>query len=379
MRILQVIEFFTPKMGGSVQVAYQIARHLSKRGHEVTVCSSDYGREEAAFSDVPFEAVLLPTAFSRWGFYVTPVLIRWARQHLRKFDVIHLHNVRTFQNLIVSAFARRYGIPYVLSAHGSLPVIVQRKVAKRVYDLLFGRRLIAGASRLIAVSPVEMEQYAAWGVDPDRIAMIPNGLDLDDFSHLPPRGEFRRRLGIPDSVKIVLFLGRLHRVKGLTHLIQAFAWLRTRLGDCILVIAGPDDGELARLRTLANGLGLREQVMFVGPVYGEEKLAAYVDADVLASPAAYEIFGLVPFEALMCGTPVVVADGCGSGHLVRRAQAGCVVPYGDVEALGEALLKMVTDGKEANKMIQAGQEYIREHLDWQAILNRLEEVYIAVV
>jgi len=291
------------------------------------------------------------------------------------FDVIHMHIMRTFQNAVVHHFAVRFNIPYVLSAHGTLPIIVQRKLAKRAYDCLFGRRLITGASRLIAVSPVEVEQYVAWGVAPERITMIPNGLDLGEFSNLPPRGMFRNRLGIPDGTRIVLFLGRLHRRKGLAYLVQAFARLRVQLPDCLLVIAGPDDGELGRLQALAGRLRLRERVWFTGPLYGEDKLAAFVDADVLASPAVYEIFGLVPFEALMCGTPVVVTDDCGSGQLIGEAQAGYLVSYGDVEGLAAALLQALMNREEAIRKVTAGQAYIRERLDWDVVVTGLERLY----
>ena len=382
MRILQVIPFFTPQMGGSAYIVYQYSRHLSERGHKVTVWASDYASGKSEFSKGSFKKALFPTRPSwvpRWGFYPTPALIPWARDHITEFDVIHMHTVRTFQNLVVRHFAVRYGIPYVLSAHGTLPIIVERKLAKRVYDLLFGQALLAGATRLVAVSPVEVEQYQRAGVEEERIRMIYNGLDLEEFSCLPPWGTFRSRLGIAEGTKVVLFLGRLHKRKGINYLIEAFARLQVQESNSLLVIAGPDDGELAKLQALAEGLGLQDQVWFVGPLYGEDKLAAYVDADVLASPAVYEIFGLVPFEALMCGTPVVVTDDCGAGQLISEAQAGYLVPYGDVEALAEALLGALTNREEAMRKVKAGQEYIRRRLDWNVIVGELEKTYMEVL
>ena len=114
MRILQVIEFFSPKMGGSAQVAFQISRHLAQRGHDLSVWASDYGSREVRFPEEDFETHLFHTLFARWGFYLTPNLVSWARDHLQEFDIIHMHNVRTFQNIVVSYYARRFGIPYVL-------------------------------------------------------------------------------------------------------------------------------------------------------------------------------------------------------------------------------------------------------------------------
>ncbi len=366
-------------MGGSAQVVYQIARHLGKKGHAVTVVAGDYRYREKGFPEDNFQLILLRSLISQKGAYFTPSLITWARKHVAEFDVIHMHEFRTFQNAVVHHFAIRYGIPYLLSAHGTLPIILERKWFKQAYDLLFGRALLASASRLVAVSPVEVEQYRQAGVEEQRVRVICNGLDLEEFSPLPPRGTFRRRWGISEEDRVVLFLGRLHRIKGIHYLIEACAWLRARKDNLLLVIAGPDEGEQGKLEVMVEKLGLQDGVRFVGPLYGEDKLAAYVDADVLASPAMYEIFGLVPFEALMCGTPVVVTDDCGTGQLIGEAQAGYRVPYGDVEALAEALLRALTNREEALQMVAAGQRYIRERLDWRMVVSDLTEVYEEVL
>lgn len=359
-------------------MAYQAARHLVRRGHQVTVWSSDFGQEDVRFPDLCFEVKLFPCAFARWGFYPTPALVSWARDHVAEFDVIHLHNLRTFQNVVVAGAARRAGVPYILSAHGSLPHIVERKGAKWAFDLLFGRGILDGAQRLVAVSPSEVEQYRQSGVEPERMALILNGLDLDEFAQPPPPGLFRKRLGLPPDAKLIFFLGRIHRRKGLDHLVSAFTSVYAAIPEARLVIAGPDDGDLARLRGMADAQGLNGRVLFPGPLYDEDRLSAMVDADILASPAAHEVFGLVPFEALLCGTPVVVAGECGSGQLIDDAQAGCTVPYGDVEALIKALLSILSDPAIARQKVASGQALVRGTLNWAVAAGRLESLYNSV-
>ncbi len=379
MRILQVIPFFTPQMGGSAQAAYQMSRHLAARGHEITVVTSDFSLKESCFEDISFQVIYLPAVLAGFGFYLTPQLVQWSRENVASFDVIHMHTVRTYQNAVVGHFARKFGVPYLVSAHGTLPVIVQRKLPKRIYDLIFGKALLRGASRLVAVSPVEVEQYRQFGIEEERIRIIYNGLDLAEFSSLPPRGRLRSKLGIAASAKVVLYLGRLHKRKGIDKLIEAFARLRAEDGAYRLLIAGPDEGELSRLQSLAKRLGVHEQVRFLGPLYGMEKLAAYVDADVLASPAVYEIFGLVPFEALLCGTPVVVTNDCGSGQIIAEAKAGYLVPYADIEALKAAIDCMLTNREKASRQVRAGQEYIRGRLTWNTVIDDLEGLFREIV
>lgn len=210
--------------------------------------------------------------------------------------------------------------------------------------------------------------------------MIPNGLDLDEFVQLPAPGTFRQRVGIPADVKLVLSLGRIHRIKGLDLLIEAFGRLQETTVDAVLVIAGPDDdGELARLHTFAAKRGLHSRVQFPGPLYGVDRLAALVDADLVVAPSAYEIFGLVPFEALMCGTPVIISGDSGASRLLQGNEAVYCVPYGDASTLVPMLHQILIDGDMTQRKVQIGQEFARAMLDWQAIAGRLEELYDSLV
>jgi glycosyltransferase involved in cell wall biosynthesis len=378
MRILQVAPFFSPRLGGSPQVVYQISKELSNRGHSVTVLAGDYGINDAAFPIEPYKTVIIPSIISKWGFYFTPGMIRWCHNHLQEFDILHLHEARTFQNIVVRWFATRYKIPFVLSAHGTLPIIVQRQSLKRVYDILFGRNNLKFARYLVAVSPIEALQYKQVGIDQNRIRTIYNGINLKEFLDLPAKGTFRSTtLNLNEDYKIILYLGRLHRRKGINFLIESLQNLKINenIHKFVLVIVGPDEGELFNLQALTHKLRLQDYVRFIGPLYGKERLAALRDSDVLAYPAVYEIFGLVPFEALMCGTPIIVADDCGLGQLIKEADAGFLVPYGDVSALANSLHYILVNPEKAKQKVITGQEFIRAHLDWNNIVGELDDLY----
>jgi glycosyltransferase involved in cell wall biosynthesis len=376
MRILQVIEFLTPQMGGSPMVAYQISRHLAQRGHEVTVVTSDFG--ESRFPSSSFQVIFHPNLIARWGFYVTPGLVQWSRDNLQTYEAIHLHTARTFQNIIVSHYAQQYKMPYLLQAHGTLPVFDARKAAKRLYDIFFGRRVIAGAHSMIAVSPLEKEQYLRYGVPAEKISLIPNGLDLKEFSHLPAKGSYRLANNIAEGTVVILSVGRIHTLKGLSHLIVAFARLHEFHPESLLIIAGPDEGDQSRLERLAANLQIQGSIWFPGPLYGVQKLAAMVDADVVTSTSYYEIFGLVPFEALLCGTPVLVSQEIASGKLIAEVNAGYLAPYGNEEALCNSLMHILNNPEEAHMRVASGQAYVRQHLDWQVIIGQIERLYSAL-
>jgi glycosyltransferase involved in cell wall biosynthesis len=375
LRILQVIPFFSPQMGGSAEVAYQISKHLSQRGHAVTVVTSDYARKNSRYEAEGVQVVEIPNWLAGFGFYLNPGLIAWARQNLRAFDVIHLHTVRTFQNAVVAYYAHKYHIPYLLSAHGTLPVIIERQLPKRLFDLAAGNNILKHAAGFHAVSEVEVEQYRAHKLPADKIHRIYNGLDLGAFEHLPEPGLFRRTLNIPTGSKLILHLGRIHKLKGIDEIIHAFHRLLQQQPDTYLVIAGPDEGEQRILENLVKSLQLDGKVIFIGGVYGKEKLGLLQEADLVVAGGAYEIFGLVPFEALLCGTPVVVGTHLGSGRLIEKARIGWLYESRNVADLARKMAEALADPETCAQMVPRGQAFIQQNLDWEQCTVQVIQMY----
>ncbi len=384
MKILQVIPYFYPawSYGGPPRNAYGLCRELAKRGHKVTVFTTDAldGRNRIKEIRETADGIEI-RRFRNWSNYVafrhriflSPGMIGAMRHNLQNYDVIHLNEFRTLQNLLAHRYARQKDIPYIVQARGSLVNVLAKQRLKSLYDLIGGRSLLRDAKRLIAVAPLEAVQYMRYGVGAEKIDIIPNGIDLMEFNNLPLKGSFRQKHGLETKNKIILFLGRLHRIKGLDLLVNAFDGITRDFSDARLVIAGSDDGYLPSLKSLVSKLKLEEKVIFTGPIYGEQKLAAYVDADVCALTSSYEIFGITIFESLACGTPVVVTDRCGIADIIKD-KAGLVVPY-DTAILKEALRQMLGDDKKRQKLGWAGQALVHEKYGWGAIAEQVECVY----
>jgi len=385
MRILQMNPAFYPAMayGGTVEVAYQLSRELARRGHQVTVYTSDtldkYHRQRSKISEIDGIRVYYFRNFSNalaWHRLIfTPGMLLQLRKEARNFDVIHLHGSRNFQNIVVHHYAKKYGIPYVLQAHGSLPRIMAKQRLKRVFDVLWGYRILSDAAKVIAVTQMEVEQYKSMGVSEDKIEIVPNGIDLTEFDNLPQRGEFRRKHGLDDSQKIVLYLGRIHKIKGLDLLAMAFDELAKEIDNIKLVIVGPDDGYLPALKELISELGIEELVLLTGPLYGEDKLTAYVDADVYVLPSVYETFPVAVLEAGACGTPVIVTDRCGIADVID-GQAGLAVPYNE-EQLSSAILRMLSDNTMSREFSEKGSLLVREQFNWEKIAEQIENLYLS--
>jgi len=385
MKILQVIPYFVPawSYGGPVPAVYNLSKELVKKGHEVTVYTTDAleaknrireAEEIIDGIDVRRFKNLSDTIAYNHNIFLSPGIIPEVKKRLKSFDIIHLHEYRTIQNIIVHRYAMKYGIPYVLQAHGSVPRVMAKKRLKQLYDNLWGYKLLRDALRVIALTETEAEQYKSMGVTEDKIEIIPSAIDLSEFENLPERGEFRRKYGLNCDQKVILYLARIHKIKGPGLLVKAFAGLAKELDTAMLVIVGPDDGYLPSLKELIKEQDIEEKVLFTGPLYGKKKLEAYVDADVYVLPSVYETFPLAVLEAFACGTPVIVTDRCGIADMVN-CQAGVVVSY-DKDQLSNAMLRILSDDEKRREFAEKGKLLVREKFNWQKIAEQAEHIYL---
>lgn len=383
MNILQVIPYFPPAWayGGPPRVVYEMSRELARR-HSVTVLTTDAldsqsraGPPRETLDGIEVYRLRNLSNSLAWRQAFLPIGVSaFLRSHSGAFDVIHLHTLRTVQNAVAHRFAMRNEIPYLLSAHGSVRRIVRQQSLKVLFDQVAGKRLLLDSSRVIAQSDVEKSEYESAGVPVPKISVVPNGIDPSLYEHLPPPGAFAESLGL-NGKRIVLYLGRLSPGKGLDDLFAAFGQIARVRDDCILVVAGPDDGYRDRLEKSATRLGISDRVRFVGYVNPTEKLRLLVDSDLVVYPAAHESFGLVPIEALLCGRPVVVAKESGCGELIDRAQAGITFPFGNVMLLRDALRTGLEDEEARAETVRRGRAFVLQQLTWNRIVGEMEELY----
>ncbi|MBN2470887.1 MAG: glycosyltransferase, partial [Anaerolineae bacterium] len=330
MHLVHLLPYYAPAwvFGGVVRAAYGLTQAQAAAGHSVTVVTTDAGlaRREAPAEEM-LGAIRVVRCPNRW-----PVLRRYNLSSpaglsgaleavLPRADLLHVHEFRTMENLAALPLARRYGVPVVISPHGTLGYGAGRAIIKRGWDALLGRRLAAGIDLVAALTDDEAnEARALWGrfgLMPS-VAVVPNGVNPAEFRALPAREAFRQAWGIPPDAPLVLFLGRLHSRKGVHHLLDALH----ALPDAWLAVVGPDEGALAALQAQARGLDVTRRVVFAGMLTGEEKLAALAGADVLALPAVGEGLPMVVLEALAAGLPVAISDEC---HLPEVIEAGAGV------------------------------------------------------
>jgi glycosyltransferase involved in cell wall biosynthesis len=376
MRILKVTQVYHPfrSRGGPAVKVRAIAERLAGRGHLVTVLTASLGPEQAPgiVRAGGVEAVYLRPVLRWRATTVNAGLADFCRKRLAEFDLAHIYGLYDFLGPAVARHCRS-GIPYVIEPMGMFRPIVRSIPIKRLYHLLVGGRMFAGAQKVVATSEFEQGELAAGGIPADRIAVRRNGVDVPDS--LPEAGNFRRRWSIPPEAPVVLFLGRLEAKKSPDLLMEAFAeWRRGRSGQTsLLVLAGPAQQDyLARLEQQAARLRLEESILFTGPLYDEAKWEAYRDADIFVLPSQSENFGNTVAEAVVAGTPVLVTDRCGIAPLVAD-RAGLVVPYGK-QPLVNGLARLLADDTLRSRY-RTGCKLLLRELSWEEPVKQMEAIY----
>jgi glycosyltransferase involved in cell wall biosynthesis len=376
MRILQVIPYMTPRRGGDVKICATMARQLAGNGHEITIVTTDFELDMDYVQRLTQEKITV-LAFHcslRLGLFLfTPDLGCWLRENLMGFDIVHLHSFRSYQNAVVRRYSKRYGVPYVLQAHGSVLPFFAKRLLKRMFDVIWGFALLRDANRVVAVSEKEKGQYKKMGVKETRIAVVLNAIEPMKTSQTLGKESFRKKFGIKDDDRIVLYMGRLHKRKGLSFLVRAFKEISSQRKDLYLVIAGQDDGYERKLKRLVAGLGMTERTKIIG--YYEDASILYDEAAILVYPSIHEIFGLVPFEALMQGVPVIVSNDSGCGDLVRKWRCGLLVNFGDYLDLRDKILLLLENPDLGVEIVDRGRRFISENLTWAANVKTVEGIY----
>ena len=385
MKILQVIPYYIPAytFGGPPVIVHQISKELVRRGHEVVVYTSN---AKSHFSRLPLKSTEIIDGVEVHYFriltsrvvgrlFITPQLVLQARKELDSFDVIHLHEYRTFQNIVVCLFAEKKCKPCILQVHGALPVLMNRQITKKLFDKILGNRLLKSMKKMIALTESEQNQYELIGISKKDIEIIPNGIDVSKYQELPSRNNFRRKHGIPSNTRIILYLGRLHHYKGIDILIESFSHLKTRRNDIVLVIVGPDHGALNELKEQCFGLGISDSVIFTGPLFNVEKSEVFVDADVFVLPSLYEAFPMVLLEAFAFSKPVIASGIDSIARIIEHRKNGLLFKPSDALALEQSIQLLLKNQSLAHNLGANARKKLEEEYTIAQVVDRMEKLY----
>ena len=398
MNVLHVIPSVAAKEGGPSFAIKAITGALAREGVQVTVATTTRSgeREDASTERRGYSIVCFRREFEPYK--VSFGLTRWLRKNIAGFDLVHIHALFSFSSTMAARIARQSSVPYVVRPLGVLNrwgMENRRPILKRVSFRRVELPILLNSAAIHYTSNAERAEAASLDLHlaTHRSATISLPIERAE----PGDAEvFRARYPALKKHKVILFLSRIHPMKGLELLIDAFAMVREKNKDAALVIAGEGEQlyvrELReRTRRLQHGAKSLEQgenacrreeeegaVIWTGHLNGEMKAAALAAGDVFVLPSASENFGIAAAESLAAGIPTIVSEEVALSSDIRRYDAGVVVKR-DVQQLASAISDLLSSRERAAGLAANGRRLAEERYSPEAVGRALHELYQKII
>ena len=377
MKILMLSWEYPPRVvGGISRVVHDLSHKLVKDGQDVTVVTYTDG-DTPYFEDddgVKVHRVdnfmIAPNNFIDWVMQLNFNMVAKAGEIINKegkFDVIHAHDW-------LAAYAAKtlktsYDIPMICTIHATEAGRnngIRTDMQKYINDTEW--LLTYEASEVIVNSNyMKSEIQRLFGLPFEKINVVPNGVNLNNFNNVYRDYDFRRRFAM-DNEKIILFMGRLVYEKGIQHLISAMPKILDHYHDVKLVIAGKG-GMLDELKAQANNLGISQKVYFAGYLNSKDVQKMYRCADISVFPSTYEPFGIVALEAMLAGVPVVVSDIGGLNEIVEHGVTGMKSYAGNPNSIADSILTLLFDHKLCDQVVKNAKAKVKAEYNWSKITS----------
>jgi glycosyltransferase involved in cell wall biosynthesis len=380
-RVLHVSAYFAPafRYGGPPRSILGLCQALARTGADVEVFTTTANGDEPltpAPDGVTYEGVRVryfplawpPIAWRASG--LAGALTRAARSA----DLVHVHGLWNFTAWAGVRAARTAGIPYIISPRGMLQAdaMAHHHALKAIAFPAIERRHLQEAALLHATSDAEARALAAFA---PRVAVVANGVDAKTAT-ADQIARVRQRFDLPREAELITFMGRLHPIKRLDLLADAFARLRRAGRAACLVIAGPDEGaHRRRIEPLFREFAA--DVRWTGAIEGDDRWALLRASRALVQCSDSESFGVSVAEALSAGVPVVVTERGAWGHL-PSVGGGYLVAH-DAEAIANALERLLADPAAARAMGERGRAWAARTFGWDAIGHAMRREYESIV
>lgn len=399
MHIVQVSHMFLDG-GGREEHIFQISKELVKKGHKVTILTSDYTPTgeyvyKRKVDKIPeIKLVTLKGYLTKIppGRIQIPDLIDFLLDY--KVDLIHAHGMgeQPAEDAFYAAKIRH--IPFVFTLHFA-PYTVYEKLGEgisniwKVFQQYQTYNLLRGANKIIAVSPEEKKDIIKYTrYEGNNFEVIPNGIEIPSEKITPAViKETYQKFNIPAERKYVIFMGALTNPrKGAFEAIQAFRMAKQKIPNLHLILIGIWDTRLTlAVKTnithkILEKLAKANHVTVTGWVNEKDKFALLSGGDVFISPTSYEAFGIAIAEALYNKLPVITTDVGGCRYLVRKNIDGILIKEaGDIPAFARAIETLIKNPQKAKTMGENGHKRIKKLFFWEKTVDKLEKVYLTLV
>ena len=389
MRILYLSSYYKPAYvyGGPVTAQSSMCEGISKLGEEILVLTTNANGKERL--DIPINipinvdgvnVIYFPRAFGG-NFCFSPEQAQAINQQVNNYDLAVIDGLWSHVFLSGTGSCIRNRVPFIIETKGQLfPwAISQKKLKKIVYMTFVVRQKINRAAAIHCTD--ESEADAVNELDfRSPIFILPNSISCELYSKLPSRGKFRASLGITEGAILMIFLGRLNKIKRPDIAIDVLGAARMKGLDAHLVVAGPDQDHLSTsLLERAAQQSCEERVHFTGLLSQSEIPSLLVDGDLFLMPSEVnENFGVSALEAIVSGLPILVSTGIPVGRWAEEAGVGWRVPCTS-DDFSRIAMNLLEYPDQLHETGIRGRELALQHFDQQSIAKKMVQQFEAIL
>ena len=383
MKILMLTWEYPPRIvGGIARVVHDLSKRLIKDGHEVTVITykdgemSEYENDKGVNVYRIDNYIIHPNNFIDWIMQMNFNMIAKANELIangEKFDVIHAHD--WLVAYAAKTLKQSYNIPLISTIHATeagrnsgIHDEVQRYINDTEWLLTY-----ESSEVIVNSNYMKCELQRLFGLPFEKINVVPNGININNFNGIERDYEFRRQYAM-DNEKIILYVGRLVYEKGVQNLISAMPKILNGYNDSKLVIVGKG-GMYDELKNQANAMEIANKVYFTGYLNSKQVQKMYKCADVAVFPSTYEPFGIVALEAMLAGVPAVVSDVGGLDEIINHGIDGMKSYAGNSNSIADSVLALLYDHKLCANISKNAKSKVKEQFNWNKIAQDTHFIY----
>jgi glycosyltransferase involved in cell wall biosynthesis len=383
MKIGYLIPQFSRDHGGPYTHLLNLIKKFKKRTNfsSIVYCSSIIGKNKKNTVEIQkinqnLTIKAPKTHFSFRLYHIGLKLFSILMKDAKLIDIFHSHGIRSFQEDIALLIALIFRKPIIITPHGALTYhnSFMEWFTKIGHDSIIGKIVKKySKSYWIAVSKKEVGFIEKFGVNPNKISYIPHGIDTNYFKKVDS-SNLRAKYHL-EGKKVILYLGRISKTKGVEHLILAFNQLSEKYPNAHLLIGGSDYGYLDECKRYMKENNLESKITFAGFIARKDLPQYYSLAELVVYPGYKEIFGIVILEANSCEKPVIASNHWGPVEIIKDGETGFLVPYGNIEILEEKMAFILDNPTISMQMGKTARQHMVKNFTWNHAVNEHYKLY----
>ncbi|MEW5760795.1 MAG: glycosyltransferase family 4 protein, partial [Candidatus Thermoplasmatota archaeon] len=359
----------------------EVSKELLKRGHEVTIFTSDIytevpweRREEWNDDELGINVKRFPALRKELLFFRSPKIPAMLPSLIGSdCELYHAHSHR-YHHLFLSARAHKITKkPLIVTPHYhpyERNVNLLKKAFMALQDFYFGAKVYRNANRIICLTDFE-EKIMSRFAPANKCVIVPNGISMEEWQDIPDSTLFRNKYNIND--RYILYAGRLASNKGLDFLIRTAARVDE---ECKFILLGKDWGEKEKLINLTKKLKIESKIIFIDYIDDFEIYKSAINGcEIFILPSEWEAFGIVLLEAMICKKPVIGTNVGGIPGVIKDSETGYIVNYGDINELSKKIKHLLTDKELRKKIGEKGRAVVLENFLWNKVVDKIEKIY----